>query len=148
MHQIAYFSTAAEPQEAALIQAILATSRANNLRDDISGLLVAGGNRYLQVIEGPRRVMETLYANIRADQRHLAVTTLVERTTMARCFDGWAMAFRREPALDEFDSFPAVLRYLTEQVEDVRLRGQIRLFAKTFIAPPLAVGPELWKIAS
>ena len=57
MHQIAYFSTAAEPQEAALIQAILATSRANNLRDDISGLLVAGGNRYLQVIEGPRRAM-------------------------------------------------------------------------------------------
>ena len=54
MHQIAFFSTAAEPQEAALIQAILATSRANNLRDDISGLLVAGGNRYLQVIEGPR----------------------------------------------------------------------------------------------
>ena len=148
MHQIAYFSTAAEPQEAALIQAILATSRANNLRDDISGLLVAGGNRYLQVIEGPRRVMETLYANIRADQRHLAVTTLVERTTLERCFKGWTMAFRREPTLDQFDSFPTVLRHLTDQVEDERLRGQIRLFAKTFIAPPLAASPQLWKMAS
>ncbi|MEO6582089.1 MAG: BLUF domain-containing protein, partial [Sphingomicrobium sp.] len=148
MFQIAYFSTAAEPQEAPLIQAILKTSRANNLRDDISGLLIAGGNRYLQVIEGSRRAMEALYANIRADPRHLAVTTLVERTTVARCFDGWSMAFRREPGLGEFDSFPEVLRSLTEQVEDVRLRGQIRLFAKTFIAAPPVTGPELWKMAS
>ena len=147
MFQIAYFSTAAAPQLAPLIQKILITSRANNLRDDISGLLVAGGNRYLQVIEGPRRELEALYANIRADDRHLAVTTLVERVTMSRCFDGWAMAFRREPALDEFDSFPAVLRYLTEQVPDLRLRGQIRNFAKTFIAPPLAAPPALWQMA-
>lgn len=147
MFQIAYFSTAAEPQDAALIHAILATSRSNNLRDEISGLLVAGGNRYLQVIEGPRRAMQALYANIRADQRHLAVTTLVERTTMARCFEGWSMAFRREPALDEFDTFPAILRHLTDEIDDERLRGQIRLFAKTFIAPPLVAPPELWKMA-
>ena len=148
MYQIAYFSTAAVPQLAPLIHDILITSRVNNLRADISGLLVAGGNRYLQVIEGPRRQMETLYANIRGDDRHLAVTTLVQRVTTARCFAGWAMAFRREPALDEFDSFPAVLRYLTEQVTDLHLRGQIRSFAKSFIAPPLAAAPELWRMAS
>ena len=35
-----------------------------------------------------------------------------------------------------------------DQVEDERLRGQIRLFAKTFIAPPLAASPQLWKMAS
>ena len=147
MFQIAYFSTAAKPQVAALIQQILLTSRTNNLRHEISGLLVAGGNRYLQVIEGPRRAMETLYANIRADDRHLAVTTLVERTTTERCFEGWAMAYRREPELDEFDSFPAVLGYLTEQVTDLRLRGQIRLFASTFIAPVRDDAPQLWNMA-
>ena len=148
MFQIAYFSTAATPQEATVIQRILLTSRKNNLRDDISGLLVAGGNHYLQVIEGPRRKMEALYANIRADDRHIAVTTLVERTTLKRCFDGWAMAYRREPALGEFDSFPAVLRYLTEQVEDERLRGQIRQFAAIFIAAPAPDDRDLWKMAS
>ena len=85
------------PQLAPLIHDILITSRVNNLRDDICGLLVAGGNRYLQVIEGPRRQMEALYANIRADDRHLAVTTLVQRPTTARCFAGWAMAFAASP---------------------------------------------------
>ena len=148
MFQIAYFSTAAVPQLQPLIDDILITARVNNLRDDISGLLVAGGNRYLQVIEGPRRQLETLYAKIRADDRHLAVTTLVERTAAARCFAGWAMAFRREPALDEFDSFPEVLSFLTERVTDLHLRGQIRHFGSSFIVPPPAVGPELWTMAS
>ncbi len=148
MFQIAYFSTAATPQEATVIQRILLKSRANNLRDDISGLLVASGNRYLQVIEAPRHKMEALYAKIRADDRHIAVTTLVERTTIKRCFEGWTMAYRREPGLGEFDSFPAVLRHLTDQVEDKRLRGQIRQFAAIFIAAPAPDGRELWKMAS
>ncbi|MEO6256880.1 MAG: BLUF domain-containing protein [Sphingomicrobium sp.] len=148
MFQIAYFSTAAEPQSAALIDAILVKSRLDNLRDDISGLLVAGGNRYLQVIEGRRQAVEALYGRIRADHRHLAVTTLVKRNVLVRCFDGWAMAYRREAGLAEFDSFPQVLGYLTDQVADLRLRGQIRQFAKSFIAQPVATAPELWRMAS
>jgi len=55
---------------------------------------------------------------------------------------------RREPGLGEFDSFPAVLRHLTDQVEDTRLRSQIRQFAAIFIAAPAPDGPELWKMAS
>ena len=148
MFQIAYFSTATAPQDAVVIERILLTARANNLRDDITGLLVAGSDRYMQVIEGPRRAMETLYAAIRADDRHFAVTTLVERTTLERCFEGWTMAYRREHGLDQFNSFPAVLNHLTAKVEDRLLRGQIRLFADTFITAPLVDDPVLWKMAS
>ena len=46
------------------------------------------------------------------------------------------MAYRREPALGQFDSFPQTLRYLTEQVADAALRRQIEHFARTFIASP------------
>jgi hypothetical protein len=148
MFQIAYFSTATAPQDSVGIERILLTSRANNLRDDITGLLVAGSDRYMQVIEGPRRAMETLYAAIRADDRHFAVTTLVERTTLERSFEGWTMAYRREHGLNQFNSFPAVLTHLTAKVEDLMLRGQIRLFADTFITAPLVIDPILWKMAS
>ena len=136
MRQIAYFSTAAEPQGAELIHAILAASRFNNRRDGITGLLVAGGNRYLQVIEGEAERVQTLYSTIRGDRRHLAVTTLLNRSIVARCFADWSMAFRHEPALGQFDSFPQTLRYLTQQVTDEALRRQIELFARTFIAVP------------
>ncbi len=147
MLQIAYFSTAATPQDAVTIHKILTTARRNNERDSITGLLVAGGNRYLQVIEGPTAATEALYQAIRADKRHLAVSTLLCRKVYRRCFDDWAMAFRREPRLDEFDSFPQIVRYLTDQVEDQQLKGQIRFFAGTFINTPRPPGPDVWKLA-
>ncbi|MEO7504745.1 MAG: BLUF domain-containing protein [Sphingomicrobium sp.] len=145
MFQIAYFSTASTRQDVRTVHDILVSSRINNRRDDITGLLVAGGNRYLQVIEGPRAATERLYATIRADQRHLAVTTLLQRTVLRRCFDGWSLAFRREPELGQFDSFPDMVRFLTLNVPDTALRNQIRTFASALIMTPRHEGPELWK---
>ena len=136
MRQIAYFSTASVPQTPESVHAILATSRINNRLHSITGLLVAGGNRYLQVIEGDRVPVERLYANIRRDQRHLAIATLIDRPIMNRAFADWSMAYRREPELGHFDSFPQILRYLTQQVADTALRRQIEHFARTFIASP------------
>ena len=136
MRQIAYFSTAAEPQTDALVHAILVTSRIHNRCNGISGLLVAGGNRFLQVLEGDKNVVDPLYAAIRRDPRHLAITTLLDRPILARSFADWTMAYRREPALGQFDSFPQTLRYMTQQVTDSGLRRQIEMFARTFIAVP------------
>jgi hypothetical protein len=136
MRQIAYFSTAAVPQTPECVHAILVSSRINNRRSGITGLLVAGGNRYMQVIEGERPAVERLYATIRRDQRHLAVTTLLDRPVLIRSFADWSMAYRREPELGRFDSFSQTLRYLTQQVGDSTLRRQIELFARTFIAAP------------
>lgn len=136
MRQIAYFSTAAVSQTPECVHAILAVSRINNRLRSITGLLVAGGNRYMQVIEGDRSPVERLYATIRRDQRHLAITTLIDRPIMNRAFADWSMAYRREPELGQFDSFPQTLRYLTEQVADAALRRQIAHFARTFIASP------------
>ena len=144
MLQIAYFSTAATLQDAKTVHDILVSSRINNRRDDITGLLVAGGNRYLQVIEGPRLATEKLYATIRADERHLAITTLVQRSVFKRCFEGWSMAFRREPDIGQFDSFPEMVRFLMMNVPDTALRNQIKTFARALIITPRAPGPELW----
>ncbi len=147
MFQIAYFSTASTTQDAKTVHDILVASRVNNRRDDITGLLVAGGNRYMQVIEGPRAAAARLYATIRADERHLAVTTLLQRSVMRRSFEGWSMAFRREPELGQFDSFPDIVRFLTFNVPDAALRNQIRSFASALIMTPRHEGPELWKRA-
>jgi hypothetical protein len=134
MRQIAYFSTAAEPQTAELVHGILTAARIFNGRHGISGLLVAGGNRYMQVMEGPKPQLDALYASIRRDGRHLAVTTLLNRPIVERSFAEWSMAYRHEPALGQFDSFPQTLHYLTEQISDFALRRQIELVARTFVA--------------
>ena len=144
MRQVAYFSTAAEHQTTELVRAILVTSRIHNRRNAISGLLVAGGNRYLQVIEGEDEVVGPLYSAIRRDRRHLGITTLLDRSIQERSFADWTMAYRREPALGHFDSFPQTLRYLTQQVADPSLRRRIELFARTFIALPRERAPTPW----
>jgi hypothetical protein len=136
MRQIAYFSTAAEPQSTERLNDILITARTNNRRDSITGLLVAGGNRYMQVFEGPADAVKRLYTAIRRDPRHLCVTTLINRPVAERTFPRWSMASHREPALGQFDTFPQTLRYLTQQVEDKALRRQIELFARGLIAVP------------
>ncbi len=141
MLQIAYFSTASVPQSADVLHNILTVARTRNARDGISGLLVAGGNRYMQVIEGPNLPMKALWAEIRADQRHCAVAQLLKRTVMEPSFDKWSMAFRRDDSIGEFDSFPQTLKYLTKNVEDVPLRRQIEFFARSFIAPRAEAAP-------
>ena len=148
MLQIAYFSTATTPQSAEVLHRILVISRAHNLLNRISGLLVAGGNRYMQVFEGPREPTEKLWAAIRADQRHCAVARLLYRKVDERAFKSWSMAFRREDRIAEFDSFPQTLHFLTSQVEDVALRRQIELFARSFITGPANEGASLWGSAA
>ena len=61
---------------------------------------------------------------------------VVERPAEERSFRNWSMAFRQEERLGEFDSFPQTLHFLTRQIEDIPLRRQIELFARSFIADP------------
>ncbi len=147
MLQIAYFSTASTPQNAEVLHTILQVARSRNARDGITGLLVAGGNRYMQVIEGPRLEMEALWASIRADQRHCAVAQLLKRTVLERAFGDWSMAFSREERLGDYDSFPQTLKFLTRQVRDQALRRQIELFARSFIARPADHEATVWGLA-
>ncbi|MDQ3077341.1 MAG: BLUF domain-containing protein [Pseudomonadota bacterium] len=148
MRQIVYFSTAAERQDAIVIAGILATSRACNRQNAVSGLLVAGGNRYLQVIEGADGAIGTLIANIRRDQRHVGVSVLVDRSVRARSFDGWSMAFREEPALDRFATFRELADQMIDQVPEARLRAQIDCFARIFAVSPVKAAGTPWSLSA
>ncbi len=147
MLQLAYFSTASAPQSADVLDDIQAVSSRNNARGGISGLLVAGGNRYMQVIEGPNREIGTLWTAIRADQRHCAVTELLRRPISERAFGKWSMAFNHENRLGEFDSFPKTLKFLSRQIEEQALRRQIEYFARSFIQPQANDDGTAWGLA-
>lgn len=130
MRQIGYFSTATETQDARSVHNILVGARKHNLRASITGLLVAGGGRYLQVIEGPGASVEALYARIQTDRRHLAVATFLRRDIDLRNFGSWSMAFRRPTEGAEVNSFVHVLERLMANTADTELKRQIRYFAR------------------
>lgn len=139
MLQIGYFSTATDAQDATAVHEILLRARKANRRDLITGLLVAGGGRYLQVIEGPPASVEALYDRILVDPRHVAVASFLTRQIAARTFGSWSMAYRRQTAAGELNSFVDVLTELTREIPDTSLKQQIRYFAGTMMtAGPIA----------
>jgi hypothetical protein len=93
MLQLVYISSSVD-RGTDLTEAILATSRRNNARDGITGLLYADGTRFLQVLEGEPAKVEAAFARIKPDVRHRGVVVLSRRTVATREFGAWDMAAR------------------------------------------------------
>ncbi len=150
MRQIVYFSTAADRQSASTIAGILAESREYNLRDQLSGLLVAGGHRYLQVIEGEAGVVEATMGRICRDQRHLGVNVLVDRALPRRSFAAWSMAFCKEPRFGEFATLGGMIEQMRPHIIERKLLEQIDCFARSFVIAPADFEPcsSPWTLAS
>lgn len=75
----------------AMLSGILLDARRNNLRDDLTGALIARHDLYIQLLEGPQRAVEACYARIRHDDRHVDPRKLMQRTITTRLFPGWSM---------------------------------------------------------
>lgn len=119
MKQILYASLNARSDgKPADSQAILEQSRHNNAIDGITGLLWTDGHRFLQIIEGDDEAVDACFARIRADPRHRAIVTIVDRPITTREFGYWAMAQRdRGDVADAHDA--RVRRLLSGATDEV-----------------------------
>ncbi|HEY0237945.1 MAG TPA: BLUF domain-containing protein [Friedmanniella sp.] len=72
---------------------LMATSRKANARTGITGLLLYRDGGFLQMLEGSREAVESLYASIQRDDRHSEVTLVRAREQRGREFPDWNMAF-------------------------------------------------------
>jgi hypothetical protein len=104
LHRLTYYSRNAMPgspaEIAAGIQQILATSRRNNSRVDVTGALMFNSGCFAQILEGPRAGIEATFERIQRDPRHGAVVVLEYGPTPARAFSSWSMAFVGNNAKD------------------------------------------------
>ena len=128
MLQIVYISTSRQALTDEMLEAILAGSRRNNGRDGVTGLLLAGGRRFLQALEGPGEAVLSTYGRICTDQRHAAIVQLGCRTVEARQFGEWSMAFQPGGRAGDGDLRSAVER-LIAPIDDANLRAQFEGFA-------------------
>ncbi len=145
MRQLVYFSTAVGPQSETMLEDILASSRRWNEINRVTGLLIAGGQRFLQVIEAERDPLRLTIERIMRDRRHRRVDILVQRSIVERSFADWSMAFFADPALDDYATFSDVVGVLRATVDE-KLRDQVDAFHATFRASPLAP-PTSWTLA-
>lgn len=80
----------------ATLNGILSDARRYNPKIDVTGALICRADLYLQMLEGEETAVETLYEQIRRDDRHLNIRRLVSGPIKERLFPGWAM--RDDPA--------------------------------------------------
>ncbi len=129
MQQLVYISTSRRDNSGEFLRDILSTSRINNDRVGITGLLVSGGTRFLQVLEGPTKAVLETYERIERDSRHFATVILSSKSVPSQAFGNWSMAFHQGPRGSD-GSLREVVRDMTENLSDLALQAEFRRFAK------------------
>lgn len=119
---IVYVSSAVRLLDDAELLEILRTSRRNNERDGITGLLLYENGNFMQVLEGERAAVEQTWNRIVADPRHRNVTRLMRSEIEHRLFGEWSMAFRDMRAVPEADR-SATSRFLQRGEPDPAVFG-------------------------
>jgi hypothetical protein len=74
------------------VRALVDHSAKKNAQLDITGVLMASGGIFYQVLEGPRDALTNLYSRIQEDERHVDILLLTEeRDIDERAFGTWSM---------------------------------------------------------
>ena len=94
MLQVLYVSGASKQMSDDDIQDILATSRRNNLRDGVTGMLLWADGVFIQVLEGEPKTVRALFGRIQDDRRHRNVMAVLEQSADTRLFSQWSMGFK------------------------------------------------------
>lgn len=105
--RLMYVSQALPGMNEHSVEQILHKAEANNVRDGLTGALLAYGGRFLQVLEGPADRVRACFERIRVDPRHADVQVLFHADVDARDYGPWAMRnvsreHAREPAVAGF----------------------------------------------
>lgn len=108
-YSIVYISTAIADFKSADLVKLLERARGFNKRVGITGVLMFGGGRFVQVLEGGPATVRRLYARIMADPRHGRLEKLADGPLARREFKDWHMSFAPPPPGD----FRALAGYLT-----------------------------------
>ena len=92
-HYLIYLSYESHPlSEEDLVQ-ILKEARTNNEALGVTGMLVFLSGKFLQLLEGPKEIIFSLYDKISKDPRHKRPTIILEAPTQKRNFQNWFMGF-------------------------------------------------------
>ncbi len=92
-YQIMYISSATNAVSATQCATIAQAAAERNSSQDVTGLLLFNGKRFLQVLEGPRDNVEKIYDRIGRDGRHRALVMLRKQEVAEREFGEWGMAY-------------------------------------------------------
>ncbi len=93
--QLIYVSEASVGTDLDTVEEIVQCSRENNRTLGVSGYLAFNSKYFIQVLEGGREVVSSLYNSICQDSRHQRVTLCSMREISCREFADWSLGLVR-----------------------------------------------------
>ncbi|MGJ3239338.1 MAG: BLUF domain-containing protein [Anaerolineae bacterium] len=129
-----YGSTASYEMKQEDLKKILVTSRRNNEKAHITGMLLYKNKNFLQVLEGEEDALDELYEKIKQDKRHHSVYTIMKRKIKQREFKQWEMGFTdldEAPPVDLLGYSDFLQNSLSDDMNDDKA-SRIYIFLKNF----------------
>lgn len=134
MIRLIYISTARAMLSEQELDTILCVSRRNNAAAGVTGLLIVGGRRFLQALEGPTAAVKQTYERIKADKRHFAAVLLDSREIEERSFAMWAMGHQPSKSIPNHSAISEDVTALISPISDPTVRAYFAEFAKKHAA--------------
>lgn len=91
--QLIYASSAVKPFSSDELLDLLEFSQQNNLKNDITGILLYKDGTFLQVLEGPEDKVNEIWKRIQQDDRHQGLIVIQKESISEREFNEWLMGF-------------------------------------------------------
>ncbi|MFZ6681379.1 BLUF domain-containing protein [Undibacterium sp. Ji83W] len=89
--RLLYASRVVDEKMCDIVQSIVSQSRQHNPQHGITGVLCHSDQVFMQVLEGGREAVNTLYSHILRDARHTDVILLDYEEILERRYAGWTM---------------------------------------------------------
>jgi hypothetical protein len=93
LHELVYVSLATREMSPSDLTELLEQSRQKNARLNITGLLVYHNREFMQVLEGTKTEIFSLYDTISKDERNTNNYLMWDGPLAQRGFESWSMAF-------------------------------------------------------
>lgn len=93
MFYLIYVSSATKLMNDEELLFLLNQSRDNNLKLNITGMLLYKSGNFMQMLEGEKQTVLELFETIKKDERHKDVYTILTGDIEKRNFEDWSMGF-------------------------------------------------------
>ena len=141
MTTLIYHSKANDLGSSEELESFLTTIRLENIRLNITGVLLYNEGQIMQIIEGENAAIIELFEKIKIDKRHKDIVKIVDFKMQERCYEDWSMAFK---AISNKD-WSTVKGYLniddniTSLIKNTSKRNYIKMLIATFVNEEIVV---------
>ncbi|MEM6801264.1 MAG: BLUF domain-containing protein [Bacteroidota bacterium] len=134
--QLLYLSSSSYLMNQEELLDILKKSRENNQYAGITGFMLYSEGNIIQLLEGQRDAVESLFSKISKDKRHFGVYCMLKEYSEKRDFPDWSMGFEHieiSKLEKEVDGVNKLLcRQNISQEYEKHISQKVRIFLESF----------------